>query len=139
MFNGEILQEPNNVGALNESDVRLDTHIPVAEVIRIIWWQYEGNFVFGLQIVWKKFKFIPSKICNDLLTMKIFRKSLSDLLYYSLHGNYNMVHLSFQFGRRRGQNWSSRGKIHRWDFVSRDHHDGRNMHIDDYIGIRYSR
>ena len=49
--NGEILQEPNNVGSLNESDVRLDTHIPVAEVIRIIWWQYEGNFVFGLQIV----------------------------------------------------------------------------------------
>ena len=49
--NGEILQEPNNVGALNESDVRLDTHIPVAEVILIIWWQYEGNFIFGLQIV----------------------------------------------------------------------------------------
>ena len=49
--NGEILQEPNNVGALNESDVRLDTHILIAEVIRIIWWQYEGNFVFGLQIV----------------------------------------------------------------------------------------
>ena len=35
--NGEILQEPNNVGALNESVVRLDTHIPVAEAILIIW------------------------------------------------------------------------------------------------------
>ena len=49
--NGEILQEPNNVGALNESDGRLDTPIPVAKVILIIWWQYEGNFIFGLQIV----------------------------------------------------------------------------------------
>ena len=35
--NGEILQEPNNVGALNESVVRLDDHIPVAEAILIIW------------------------------------------------------------------------------------------------------
>ena len=41
--NGEILQEPNNVGALNESDVRLDTHIPVAEVILRIWYLIISN------------------------------------------------------------------------------------------------
>ena len=35
--NGEILQKPNNVGALNESVVRFDTHIPVSEAILIIW------------------------------------------------------------------------------------------------------
>ena len=41
--NGDILQEPNNVGVLNESVVRLDTHIPVGEAILIIWYLNISN------------------------------------------------------------------------------------------------
>ena len=41
--NGEILQEPNNVGVLNASVVRLETHIPVAEAILRIWYLIISN------------------------------------------------------------------------------------------------
>ena len=41
--NGEILQEPNKFGALNESVVRLDTHIPVVEATLIIWYLIISN------------------------------------------------------------------------------------------------
>ena len=64
--NGEILQEPNNVGSLsslNKSIVRLDTNIPVAEalgnyieytykvILYLDYKLYETNYVsLGVQI-----------------------------------------------------------------------------------------